>query len=113
MLKDVDELLSRGSRKSIVLRVRLLSVALATLLFVLTPFAHGSPVDPSSPGFWDNGDSDDIILFLTSDLHLIDSGARPPVGVWEAVSQKVREHPAGVVPQRAYDPGPPRAPPAT
>ena len=92
--------------------MKFLAVVLATVLVVLTPLAHGSPVDPSSPGFWDNGDFDDIIFFLTSDLHLLDPGTGPLVHALGAMSERMIARPTGVVPQRVYEQGTPRAPPA-
>jgi hypothetical protein len=92
--------------------VKFLAAVLATVSIVLTPLVHGSPVDPSSPGFWDNGDFDDVILFLTSGLELLDPGARPLILASEAMSERMIEGPTGLVPQGAYDPGTARAPPA-
>ncbi len=92
--------------------MKFLAAVLTTVLIVLTPLVHGSPIDPSSPGFWDNGDFDDIVFFLTSDLHLLDPGAGPLVHALEAMSERMIERPTGVVPQRVWEPGPPRAPPA-
>src|SRR5213593_1503562 len=92
--------------------VKVLACVLGTVLTVLMPLAHGSPIDPSSPGFWDNGDFDDVILFLTSDLHLLGTGDPPLLRAAGPVSGTVRDRPAGTVTQRAHEPGTPRAPPA-
>ena len=92
--------------------MKILACVLGTVLIVLMPLAHGSPIDPSSPGFWDNGDFDDVILFLTSDLHLLDTDDRPPLPTSETVSEFVLERPATATTPRAYEPGTPRAPPA-
>jgi hypothetical protein len=92
--------------------VKVLAAALGTVLVVLMPLAHGSPIDPSNPGFWDNGDFDDVILLLTSNLHLLDAEERPPIRAFEAVSEAVLERPSAAVTLRAYEPGTPRAPPA-
>jgi hypothetical protein len=91
--------------------VKILACVLGTVLIVLMPLAHGSPIDPSNPGFWDNGDFDDVILLLTSNLHLLDAEDRPRIRTFEAVSELVLERPAAAVTQRAYDPGTPRSPP--
>jgi len=91
--------------------VKLLAGVVGAMLIVLMPLAHGSPIDPSFPGFWDNGDFDDVILYLTSNLHLLDADDSPPVRVVEAVSETVAECPAVAVHQRAYEPGTPRSPP--
>jgi len=91
--------------------VKILACVLGTVLIVLMPLAHGSPIDPSNPGFWDNGDFDDVILFLTSDLHLLDTDDRPPLPTSETVSEFVLERPATATTPPAYEPGTPRAPP--
>jgi hypothetical protein len=42
----------------------LVTVSLIALA-ALTPLAHASPVDPTwVAGFWDNGDFDDVVLFI-------------------------------------------------
>ena len=92
--------------------MKVLACVLGTVLIVLTPLAHGSPIDPSSPGFWDNGDFDDVILLLTSDLHLLDTIDRTPLSSCEAVAKFVLEHPTRTPKPRADEPGTPRAPPA-
>ena len=74
--------------------MKILACVLGTVLIVLMPLAHGSPIDPSNPGFWDNGDFDDVILFLTSNLHLLDADDRPPLPTSETVSEFVLERPA-------------------
>jgi len=93
--------------------VKVLACVLGTVLIVLMPLAHGSPIDPSSPGFWDDGDFDDVILLLTSHLHLLDADDRPSLPSSETVSAFVLELPARAVTPRAYEPGTPRAPPAS
>ena len=92
--------------------MKILACVLGTVLIVLMPLAHGSPIDPSSPGFWDNGDFDDVVLLLTSNLHLLDTDDRPPLPTSETVSEFVLERPATATTPRAYEPGTPRAPPA-
>src|ERR1043166_5116839 len=92
--------------------VKVLACVLGAVLIVLMPLAHGSPIDPSSPGFWDNGDFDDVILLLTSHLHLLDVEDQPPIRAFEAVSEVVVERPAAAVTPRAHEPGTPRSPPA-
>ena len=81
------------------------------VLIVLMPLAHGSPIDPSTPGFWDAGDFDDVIIFLTSHLHFLDTDARPAISASEAVVQDVGEQPVRTVVPGSYEPGSPRAPP--
>lgn len=92
--------------------MKLLATALGVVLIVLTPLAHGSPIDPSSPGFWDADDFDDVIVFLTSHLHLLETDDRPAVAASEVPVQDVVEHPLGAVVHGHYAPGGPRAPPA-
>ncbi len=89
-----------------------MAAVLGAVLIVLTPLAHGSPIDPSSPGFWDNGDFDDVILFLTSDPRLLDTGHRPSIRASEWLPQSVSERLAGAEIHRTYEPAPPRAPPS-
>jgi hypothetical protein len=84
----------------------------AAVLIVLLPLAHGSPIDPSTPGFWDGGDFDDVIIFLTSHLHLLDIDAPPVVAATQTVVEDVVEPCVRAVPHGAYEPGSPRAPPA-
>ena len=86
---------------------------LVVILLMLTPLAHGSPVDPSSLGFWDNADFDDVILFLTSDLHLIHSNAGALIGAFTPMRQIVVGGVVGCLAQRPYSPGTPRGPPAS
>ena len=91
--------------------MRLVAAAVGTVLFVLMPLAHGSPIDPSTPGFWDAGDFDDVIIFLTSHLHFLDTDARPAISASAAVVQDVVEHFVRVSLHGSYEPGIPRAPP--
>ena len=91
--------------------MRLVAAAVGTVLFALMPLAHGSPIDPSTPGFWDAGDFDDVIIFLTSHLHFLDTDARPAISASEAVVQDVGEQLVRTVVPGSYEPGSPRAPP--
>jgi hypothetical protein len=91
--------------------VRLLAAAVGAVLIVLMPLAHGSPIDPSTPGFWDEGDFDDVIIFLTSHLHVVDIDPIPTVSASEAAVQDVVEHSVRAVVAHPYAPGSPRAPP--
>jgi len=93
--------------------VRLLATAVGAVLIVLMPLAHGSPIDPNTSGFWDNGDLDDVIIFLTSHLHFLQADALPAISASEAVVQDVVEHPARMVAPSSYEPGSPRAPPGS
>ena len=92
--------------------MKLLAVVLATVVILLTPLAAASPIDPSTPGFWDNGDFDDVILFLTSHLQLIEPGDIPVPSISRAVTQDVVEEAQRAVAYRSFEPGIPRAPPA-
>ena len=74
--------------------------------------AHSSPIDPSTPGFWDDGDFDDVIIFLTSHLHFLEIDAPPMISASEAMVQDVLEHSVRAVLVRSYEPWSPRAPPA-
>ena len=92
--------------------MKLLAAVLGALLVAITPLVHGSPIDPSTPGFWDDGDFDDVILFLTSHLHFLETDAPPTISAVEAVAQDVVEHAVWAVRVRSYAPWSPRAPPA-
>ena len=92
--------------------MRLVSVVLGVLLTVLTPLVHGSPIDPSTPGFWDDGDYDDVILLLSSQLHPIapvDPNPSPPSA---SVVGDVTEQPQPPLAPRSYATAVPRAPPS-
>jgi hypothetical protein len=91
--------------------VRLIAGVLGVILVVLVPLAHGSPIDPSTPGFWDNGDFDDVILFLTSNLHLVEVDDQPPAGDSHEVAGGVPDYLPALSTQHVYAPGPARAPP--
>jgi hypothetical protein len=50
------------------------AVLLLTLLFLLPPIADASPTDPVwIPGFYDDNDYDDVILFITGAVSAVDS----------------------------------------
>jgi hypothetical protein len=91
--------------------VRLLATVLGAVLIVLMPLAHGSPIDPSTPGFWDGGDFDDVILFLTSHLHPVEIDAAPVISVAQTIVRHVDEPPVQAAPRGSYESGSPRAPP--
>ena len=51
-------------------------VLLLGLLLILPPLAHASPTDPTwIPGFYDDNDYDDVILFITGAVTAVDSCA--------------------------------------
>jgi len=66
--------------------VKCLTVALGALLLLLTPLAHGSPVDPSIPGFWDDGDYDDVVLLICGTAAALPEPPAPPRATREAVA---------------------------
>ena len=82
------------------------------VLIVLIPLAHGSPIAPSTPGFWEAGDFDDVIIFLTSHLHFLETDDPPAISASEAGARGVVEPPLRTVMSGSYEPGSPRAPPA-
>ena len=92
--------------------MKLLAAVLGALLIALTPLVHGSPIDPSTPGFWDNGDFDDVILFLTSHLHFLETDTLPVIWSFEALVDRVVEHLVPAAQSGSFEPGSPRAPPA-
>ncbi len=57
------------------------AVLLLGVLLSLPPIAHASPTDPVwIPGFYDNNDHDDVILFMTGAVSAVESGLVDPVG---------------------------------
>ena len=56
-------------------------VLLLGLLLILPPLAHASPTDPTwIPGFHDDNDYDDVILFITGAVTAVDTCAVNAVG---------------------------------
>ena len=54
----------------------LLALTLVATILVLTPTASAIPPDASWPiGLYDNGDFDDVVLFITSSFGVIESRA--------------------------------------
>ena len=52
------------------------------VLLALPPCAHASPTDPTwIPGFYDDNDYDDVILFITGAVTAVDSQLAAPIGV--------------------------------
>jgi hypothetical protein len=92
--------------------VKLLAALVAALLIVLMPLVDGRPIDPSTPGFWDDGDFDDVILFLSSHLHLIEPEDLPDLSGCEVIIQDVVEGSQGPIARGSYERGSPRAPPS-
>ena len=92
--------------------MKLLAAMLGAVLIVLAPLVHSSPIDPSTPGFWDDGDFDDVIVFLSSHLHLIEHGDFCAPLPSDTVLWDVLEHRPGALVHRSRQPGVPRAPPA-
>ena len=59
------------------------SVALLLIgvTLALTPCAYASPPDPTwIPGFYDDNDYDDVILFVTGAVTAVDSRVVEPIG---------------------------------
>ena len=57
-------------------------VLILGVLLVLPPLAHASPTDPTwIPGFYDDNDYDDVILFITGAVSAVDSQLAEPVGI--------------------------------
>ena len=97
----------------IVRGVRLIAALLGAMLVVLLPLAHARPVDPSTPGFWDDADYDDVVLFLTADLHFLHpAGHQPAIRLFVAPIGARATTPARPVPLRPPAPTTPRAPPS-
>jgi hypothetical protein len=52
------------------------------VLLTLPPCAHASPTDPTwIPGFYDDNDYDDVILFITGAVTAVDSRIADAVGL--------------------------------
>ena len=52
------------------------------VLLALPPCAHACPTDPTwIPGFYDDNDYDDVILFITGAVGAVDSQLAEPIGV--------------------------------
>jgi len=63
-------------------RGTLVSAFLLGLLLLLPILAHASPTDPTwIPGFYDDNDYDDVILFITGAVSAIDSRIADPITV--------------------------------
>jgi len=56
-------------------------VLLLSVLLILPALAHASPTDPTwIPGFYDDNDYDDVILFITGAVTALDSQVADPIG---------------------------------
>ena len=91
--------------------MKILACVLGTVLIVLMPLAHGSPIDPSNPGSWDNGDFDDVILFITSGLGAVQPSLMWSLRVVAPVVGLVSPADTPVQSLRRVASGPSRAPP--
>jgi hypothetical protein len=93
-------------------KYRLLQALLAVLVLTLTPLAHASPPDQTwLNGLYDNGDYDDVVLLVLSNVVAIESfslrdGGRLPAVV---ASLSRRDGRPSQVPRPSS--APPRAPP--
>ena len=94
------------------MKYRLLAVLLAVLVVLLTPLAHAGPPDQTwLSGLYDNGDYDDVVLLVLSNVGAIGSfslrdGGRLPAVV--ASPSLHDERPSQVL---RLSSAPPRAPP--
>src|SRR5262245_36427073 len=58
-----------------------IAVLLLGALFILPAIAHASPTDPTwIPGFYDDNDYDDVILFITGAVGAVESRILAPIG---------------------------------
>ena len=58
-----------------------LAVLFLGVLLTLPPIAHTSPTDPVwIPGLYDDNDYDDVILFITGAVSVVESGLEDPIG---------------------------------
>jgi hypothetical protein len=93
-------------------KYRLLPVLLAVLVLTLTPLAHAGPPDQTwLCGLYDNGDYDDVVVLVLSNVGAIESfslrdGGRLPA---VAASPSLYDERPSQVPRLSS--APPRAPP--
>jgi len=58
-----------------------LAVLLLGVLLTLSPLAQACPTDPVwIPGLYDDNDQDDVILFITGAVSVVDAGVEDPIG---------------------------------
>ena len=58
-----------------------LVVLLLGILLTLPLCAYASPTDPTwIPGLYDDNDYDDVILFITGAVGVVDAGVEDPIG---------------------------------
>jgi hypothetical protein len=94
------------------IRVPALAALLVSAVAALAPLAYATPPDPAwIAGFWDDGDHDDVITRVTSDVGATEpymaSDGRPGHGVVDA-PPRTDERPTR---SRARSSSRPRAPP--
>src|SRR5439155_12230947 len=66
--------------------VPVLAGLLLSAVTMLAPLAYATPPDPTwISGFWDDGDHDDVILLITSDISAIESHVATDGGPVRAV----------------------------
>ncbi len=96
------------------MKPRWLVIVLVGLIFALRAMAFASPPDPSWPGgFWDDGDLDDVIIFLTGCCPVIASPAPPDVTPVGPAVLSISADDAGSVPASVPSSHDSRAPPAS
>jgi len=88
------------------------SVLLLGLLLVLPILAHASPTDPTwIPGFYDDNDYDDVILFITGAVGAIDSRIAAPLWIVAVCVGLIAPIRSRVVASRPFSSLSSRAPP--
>jgi hypothetical protein len=93
-------------------KYRLLPVLLTVLVWTLTPVAHAGPPDQTwLSGLYDNGDYDDVVLLILSNVGAIESFSLRDGGRLTAVvaSPSLHDERPSQVPRLSS--APPRAPP--
>ena len=94
------------------MKYRLLAVLLAVLVVLLTPLAHAGPPDQTwLSGFYDNGDYDDVVLLVLSNVGAIESFSLRDGGRLPAVVMSPSLHDERPSQVLRLSSGPPRAPP--
>ena len=88
-------------------------VLLLGLLLTLPSLAHASPTDPTwIPGFYDDNDYDDVILFITGAVGAIDSRIAAPLWIVAVCVGLIAPIRPRVVASRSFSSLSSRAPPA-
>jgi hypothetical protein len=104
------EVYAKARVKYVLRSLMALLLILATL--TLASLAHATDVDPGWGGLYDNGDFDDVILFITSAVGVADSQQPPDLGLGSPVGEHLLAEVPNVILFFRPRLDPSRAPPA-